>query len=218
LCSDQTLGAAGNEASKRVNQKTAVRVEVFPGSEDRNNTFASGNYVSINGKCHVLRSEWRNDTKAPEGRQVRNIEMIDGFQLTLGNSVFLSHRADLVLLEVRCENGRRAAEIASVEPHLGQPVVGISRRPKGTVDVHCRILKINLNSRQWQRFETDCSATHGLLGTGPVDPFGPLTAVAPVREPLEHLSDESLNEMCVGDGPSATGGMESSTSQKNKML
>jgi hypothetical protein len=132
-------------------------------------------------------------------RQVRSLETIHGFQLKPGKLLFFSDKADLALIEVQCENGLRPAEIASMEPGLGQPVYGVTYRPKGIVYVHCRILEIHPIFQKGKRFKTDCSCTHGSSGTGLFDQFGYLTAVLSASRPFEHIYDESLNEIFIDE-------------------
>jgi hypothetical protein len=196
--------------------ETAVRIEIFPGSDDRNNTFASGNYVSINGTCYVSTCKhvvlrWIKKTNKTKVREIISIEMIDGSRLTPDESVLISTKSDLALIEVDCEKGHRPAEIASMEPHLGNPLYGISHRPKGTVYVHCRILEIHPDHEWSKRFETDCSSTHGFSGTGLFDQFGYLTIVISANRPFQHLYDESLNEIYDNEEWLANVMMESST-------
>jgi hypothetical protein len=98
-----------------------------------------------------------------------------------------------------------------MEPQLGNPLYGISHRPKGIVYVHCRILEIHPDSEPWGSFETDCSATHGFSGTGLFDQFGYLTTVISASKPFQHLYDESWNEIYDNEESLANAMMESST-------
>jgi hypothetical protein len=178
-------------------QRTAVRVEIYPPSKERNNSFASGNYVSIQGKCYVSTCrhvvvESVSASMKNIFREIRSLEMIDGFHLTPLNHTVFSTTSDVALIEVECEQNRQPAEIALVEPVLGERLYGLSYRPKGIVSMPSTILEIHPPCQGVMRFETDGPGTHGFSGSGLFNQVGRLIAIHSAGKPFGHIGNEDV--------------------------
>jgi hypothetical protein len=172
---------------------TAVRIEISPGSLDRNNTMASGNLISIAGMCYVstCRHVLVDNESLP--RTIESLRLVDNTTLKVSGTCSFSSKWDLALVPVSCPGNRTPLTVAHEEPKVGTRLFGMSHRPHGLVLLPCSILE-----KRVKTYETDCPGTHGFSGTGYLNGEGTLIALHSGSGMFGHLNDwrsdlESMN-------------------------
>jgi hypothetical protein len=162
---------------------TAVRIEISPGSSDRNNTMASGNLISIAGMCYVSTNRHVLVTDEKVNRTIKDLRLVDDTTLTVSGNFSFSNEWDLALVPVSCPGNRTPLAVAHEEPKLGTRLFGLSNRPKGLVLLPCSILE-----KRVRYYETDCPETHGFSGTGYLNGKGTLIALHVGAGKFGHLN------------------------------